>query len=355
MKNIYLLVLMFSCNSLIDGSLAKKAVKCGLDPEAKRIVTLGARGLLMHAEPKFDLLRVDIEDMHTVLWAIGNVRGMEQKSYKSVDRGLTWILNQKKPANFTNLPRTHEIGTLRLVGIGTVPIMYELTGCVGRLSTDGGMTWDFFVAHRENGSAFSKCTPVNVGRQGYRTYLYSWNQPLSGLWRSEDYGHNYKYLSNRVGYVSESIAMPNRIYGVANDVLRRSDDDGKEWIDLVHSKFMFQPIYKGRDEIYRTWDKDGHGEDLGYPGRIEQIQTDPVNKDIVYILTYKGLYRSSDGGDSFVLLGLEADKVLSIDRIACDPLDGGLVYAVVGREFLYRSNDWGCTWHKIKTPEEQSL
>ena len=208
------------------------------------------------------------------------------------------------------------------------------------------------MAPKRNEYAFLKCTAVNLGKQGRRIYLWLWDKPGKGLWYSDDYGRNYGFFSDTVGYVCESNAYPERIYGVATSVLRRSDDGGLHWRDLEQSGFMFRTVFMGEDGVYRTWDESGQGEELGYPGRIEQIQTDPNNKDVFYILTFKGLFRSIDGGASFVLLGLEADKVLSIDRIACDPLEGRFVYAVVGRDSLYRSDDWGCTWHKLRTPVE---
>jgi hypothetical protein len=102
--------------------------------------------------------------------------------------------------------------------------------------------------------------------------------------------------------------------------------------------------------VLRTWDADGLGNEDGYPNRFEQIQTDPKSIDIFYVLTCKGIFRSMDGGKSFVLLPLETDKYLGINRIAVDPVDGRYVYAECNINSLYLSDDRGCTWIKMKAP-----
>ena len=132
----FALILSFNGSSI--GIFAQTIIKCGLDPDTKRVVILGARGALEHENPIFDLLRVDVEDQHTVLCAISNEPGKERKFYRSFDRGLTWLPYHSALGDFTNLPRTHEIGTLRLAGTGLVRIAYELDGCEGRSSKDGG-------------------------------------------------------------------------------------------------------------------------------------------------------------------------------------------------------------------------
>ena len=352
MKLFLWIGLVLGFNGLITVSLPQAIRKCGLEPDLKREVDLGARGALQI--PKLDLLRIDVENQGTVLWIIVNATGKDRKFYRSLDGGTTWRPYLGTLGNLTNLPRVLDTEKLGLVISGPIPVAYEFNGCEVRESRDGGNIWQSKIAAPKHGQEFVTCTPINIGKKTGRVYLWSWGKPDKGLWCSDDFGLNYQFLTTAVGYISESAADPERIYGVATTVLRRSDDGGKNWTDLDNSRFMFRPVYIGKDGVYRTWDENGSGEELGYPACIEQIQTDPKNKNIIYVLTIKGLYRSIDGGESFILLGLEADKVLNIDRIACDPLEGRYVYAVVGRDSLYRSNDWGCTWQKLKIPEQTS-
>jgi len=81
------------------------------------------------------------------------------------------------------------------------------------------------------------------------------------------------------------------------------------------------PVYRDlKKHIIRTWRENAEDEELRWPQPIEQIETDPSDRNLIYVLTWQGLYRSQDQGKLFRLLPLEIDKALSIDAIAVDPL-----------------------------------
>ncbi|HEY6907707.1 MAG TPA: hypothetical protein VI230_09570, partial [Ignavibacteriaceae bacterium] len=98
---------------------------------------------------------------------------------------------------------------------------------------------------------------------------------------------------------------------------------------------------------------------------IGDLAVDPSNPDVVYAgtgevnagggsMTYggNGVYKSTDGGQNWTLLGLEATQYIS--RIIIDPSNTDIIYlGSMGRLFsnnpergLYKSTDGGLTWSK---------
>lgn len=97
---------------------------------------------------------------------------------------------------------------------------------------------------------------------------------------------------------------------------------------------------------------------------IGDLAVDPVNSDIVYAGTGEangghnnfaggGVYKSTNGGDTWLLIGLE--NTVSIGRIVINPLNPLRIYvAAAGSYFapnpergVYRSDDGGSTWSKV--------
>ena len=97
---------------------------------------------------------------------------------------------------------------------------------------------------------------------------------------------------------------------------------------------------------------------------IGDIGIDPSNPDIIYVGTGEangghnnfpggGIYKSTDAGDSWQLMGLE--NTVSIGRVVVDPSNSNRVFvAAVGSYFtpnpergVYRSDDGGETWENV--------
>jgi hypothetical protein len=218
---------------------------------------------------------------------------------------------------------------------------------------DSGKSWKKIEPKAGNGSITGQCQPIGVyGNQGERIYIWAYDVNNRGLWVSNDYGRTFSFLTSKVSHVIESPGDSRIMYGIADNHLEKSLSGGTDWTDLPSSRSIFAPVFIGVDGIYRTWDSDGRGSKDGYPYAIEQLQIDPLNADALYILTSKGLFRSLDGGVTFVLLPLGIDRLSWINKIAIDPIDGRYIYAQCGMNSLYRSNDRGCSWVKINVPLE---
>ncbi len=125
--------------------------------------------------------------------------------------------------------------------------------------------------------------------------------------------------------------------GSANGGVFRSTDAGVNWTSVLDEEFAFS---------------------------IGALALDPTDPDIVYcgtgeansaVDTYdgSGLYRSSDGGDSWQSLGLQETR--RIGRVAVDPSNPDRIFvAAMGTQFstnphrgLYRSENGGVSWTKV--------
>lgn len=325
---------------------------CGLDADVQRLLKCEIK--IPHEGPGLLLKRVNGENGTTSL-IVEVYNAKIDKYYISLDRGKNWdqIDNSDDAIKISNIPvRKDAIG--RFFNSPDSATIYQFnpsSHCIDSVSSNAGKTWANVVSRLENGRSISECLPIGVyGEHGERIYIWIYDKNSKGLWVSNDYGQNFRFLTSTVYYVVESPSNPSVMYGIGDDTLQKSRDGGKNWERVPGSEFMFRPVFIGSDGEYRNWNEGGMGRENGYPYRIEHLQIDPQNTDIFYILTCKGLFRSTDGGKSFVLLPLGADKLSWIDKIAVDPIDGKYLYAQCGMNSLYRSNDYGCSWIKLKAP-----
>lgn len=157
--------------------------------------------------------------------------------------------------------------------------------------------------------------------------------PLDGL--------SYRYIGpvgNRVSAVTGVPGNSNVYYaGAASGGIFRTTDAGASW----------EPIFDEQDSQ-----------------AIGALAVDPVNANIVWagtgetfirsnILTGDGIYKSVDGGDNWMHMGLE--KSGRIGRIVVDPQAPGTVFAAaMGHGYgpqqergVYRTRDGGESWERV--------
>ncbi len=152
-------------------------------------------------------------------------------------------------------------------------------------------------------------------------------------------------IGARVNTVAVNPQNENIIFaGFSSGGLWRTKDSGQNW----------SPIF---DE--KAWPS------------IGDIAISPTDPNTIYVGTGDpnisfypmlgdGIYRSTDGGDTWTHLGLAAQRVIS--KIALHPTNPNIIYAAsMGLPFvrddargLYRSTDAGASWQKVLTISDQA-
>jgi photosystem II stability/assembly factor-like uncharacterized protein len=145
-------------------------------------------------------------------------------------------------------------------------------------------------------------------------------------------------IGGRITALGIHPAHPNTIYaGAATGGVWKSTDGGVDW----------DPIFDENPSL-----------------PIGAITIDPTDPDLVYVGTGEanasgdsypgdGVYRTTDGGDSWIHLGLEESS--HIGRIAINPDDTDILFvAATGQLFdtnpergIYRSTNAGTTWDQV--------
>ncbi len=110
----------------------------------------------------------------------------------------------------------------------------------------------------------------------------------------------------------------------------------------------FQGMY--RPGLFRRTAGDGDWVSVtsGLPQNVEvrAIAIHPQNKDVIFVGTQHGPYRSNDGGDHWERLGFP-DRSAVIWTLSVHPTQPRIVYAGAAPVALYRSTDGGDNWHRM--------
>jgi len=179
-----------------------------------------------------------------------------------------------------------------------------------------------------------------------------------GVWKTNDYGRTWKPIfddqpSGSIGAVAVAPSSPNIIYVGSGEGLQRPDlstGDG---------------IYKSTD-AGRTWTHLG----LRDGQQIPQIAIDPRNPSRLFVAVLghpygpnpeRGIYRSSDGGQSFEKV-LYRDENTGGSDVAIDAANPNVVYAALWEARrgpwengawsgtnggIFKSTDGGTTWRQL--------
>jgi photosystem II stability/assembly factor-like uncharacterized protein len=225
--------------------------------------------------------------------------------------------------------------------------------------------------------AYAKSNPQTV-------YLVS---DTSQVWKSTDGGNFWEmkhkgFLSNggiaiSVDPVNENIIYVAGSYGEANkkryskaDGIYRSTDGGENWF-LVKPT----PFFKGKEGEHFVFDYDstdnkrtrivyaGTHEDgllistdggdtwnqIGFIGeRIKDMEIDPVDSSIIYLLTVKGLFKILIRGNIiFHITQLSTNIQGNFSTFALNPDDPLIMYLAMGKDGVYKALDGGKTFFKL--------
>jgi photosystem II stability/assembly factor-like uncharacterized protein len=246
--------------------------------------------------------------------------------------------------------------------------------------------------------------------------VYYVGQVNGGVWKSDDYGRTWNPIfdhesSQSIGAIAVAPSDPNIIYVASGEGLHRPDlsvgngiykstDAGKTWthlggltdgqqipalaVDPRDPNLLFAAVlghpYGPSEErgLYRstdggkTWQRViSKDENTG----ASDVHIDPSNPDVVYAAMWEvregpwedanefngsggGLFKSTDGGNTWHPLTNGLPKDLSQIYLAIAPSDSRRLYATLstasGKLNVYRSDDAGDSWTQITTDPRPS-
>jgi photosystem II stability/assembly factor-like uncharacterized protein len=233
-------------------------------------------------------------------------------------------------------------------------------------------------------------------------------QVNGGVWKSDDYGRTWTPIfdhesTQSIGAIAVATSNPNIIYVASGEGLHRPDlsvgngiykstDAGKTWTHLglrdglqipalaidprdpnrIFAAVLGHPYGPNEERgLFRSTDGGQTWQKVIYKDEntgASDVEIDPSNPDVIYASMWEaregpwedgnqvngtggGLFKSSDGGNTWHLLTDGLPKDLSQIYVAVAPSDPRRLYATLaiasGSLAFYRSDDAGENWSKV--------
>ena len=216
-------------------------------------------------------------------------------------------------------------------GTGGLPSAFTVTQGIGQWNTGdlyGGEISQLFL------------------RPGDSNTVYAAAFGVIGLFRSDDGGENWAFVSNKAWANNNKFAIdphdPDRIYAYAPNGLMRSADKGDTWTTLTNNKWP-------------------DGRDMNLPQvYVSPYLNPPASRPCLFVSSSSnygaddtggafGLIKSTnDGANWTIVTDLDGKKVQDI-AFDPDPAHRGDMVLVTSDTKIYRSSDWGATWAAVTT------
>ena len=189
--------------------------------------------------------------------------------------------------------------------------------------------------------------PRTIYCEGRVELKFSEKESTQALYISTDGGDTFrvfhKELGTHAGLLSINPTNPNVMYATGrHGLLRKTTDGGRTWHPVGQQEEIRRPYVTEKDKA------EGRAAEILKQGwnDYKEIVVDPELVDVVYIVSYKGILKSQDGGEHWRILDLGIDNANTIYRLAIDPRNK-ILYAST-HYGLFKSTDQGCTWEKIE-------
>ncbi|HLY62925.1 MAG TPA: glycoside hydrolase [Terriglobia bacterium] len=241
-------------------------------------------------------------------------------------------------------------------------------------------------------------------------------QVNGGVWKSDDFGRTWNPIfddqpTQSIGAIAVAPSDPNVIYVASGEGLQRPDlsvgngiyksaDAGKTWthlglrdgqqipalaIDPNDPNRLFAAVlghpYGPNEErgIFRSTDGGATWQKVLYKNEntgASDVEMDPANPNVIYASLWEsrlgpwednneyagpdgGLFKSTDGGETWKQLSKGLPEGLTQIYVAIAPSDSNRLYATTaagrGALGIYRSDDAGETWQKITDDRRPAL
>jgi photosystem II stability/assembly factor-like uncharacterized protein len=259
-----------------------------------------------------------------------------------------------------------KVQDIRVDSRGGSPTLWAAVGsfvyaaCVQK-SEDLGRTWEQLEAapHYDEGAPgkLRALWTVTPGHPSRPEELYA-GVADAGLFRSNDSGQSWQELKGVSEHPTRAEWMPGAGGLCCHTIIVHPDNPKRVWVG-ISAVGVFRT-----DDDGQTWDLCNTGLDIVLEAKenkhigscVHRMVLDPENPDRLYQQNHRGLFRSTNGGDSWKRIeeGLPAENCFGFP-IALDPTNPDRVFivpeesdeyrmALEGRLTVYRTEDGGDSW-----------
>jgi len=240
--------------------------------------------------------------------------------YKSRDEGKTW---QNVSAGMTH----SRVIALAIDPLFPANIVAGTKGDAVFKSYDGGQRW---VSRRTGLDDVTISSVVHqlVFAPGSSSHVFA--ATSLGVFESEDGGETWSKRKEGMKEVLMVVTLdfdpqqPQTLYAGTSGGVYKSIDGARGW-SRINNGLVASDVLKSSRAL-----------------GVTRIKVDPHQPDTVYTATLNGLYKTNDGGQSWIRIGETlSDQMLS--DLILDPTHPHVVY-VTNRDGVFRSEDGGITW-----------
>ena len=276
--------------------------------------------------------------------------------YKSPNEGDTWI-NLNNPELPISFSLAMSVFDVRL-DLNDDSILYISTGAGIYKSFDAGLSW------QRSFDGLNKFYAYDI-KIAHSNPAIIYTTGREGIHRSSDRGQNWRYIGG--GAAENLIAIdptnPDIVYIVQvthliEYYLWRTTDGGKTWekkltspttfkfveFDPLNSNIIFTTIRNSSSEsvLCKSTNRGDTWYSLNSP-EPTSILISKYNSQIIYLGTKIGVYKTNDGGISWVNLGLsDYDSYIFLSFAE----DESIIFASVADRGVFKTTDDGSNWEE---------
>jgi len=297
---------------------------------------------------------------------------------RSRDRGATWdaYFNPSAVGGGRALGLVFDPRHAWIAYVLSYTDLYVQNSAALYKTTDDGAHWQALTAGLPTSLVANALAASVAG-----TLLFS-SDLIGGFYRSADGGESWATAGSgliNTGVAALAFGAPGTLFASTGLGISRTRDGGATWsqvlqqrgvaalaVDRLHPETVYAGTYlaSGIDPhiVWKTTDGGDSWAPLPYPQAAADplsgihavdLAVDPTDSRLIYLATQaalvgpgadgQGVYRSPDGGQTWIKTGLPAVDFLGL---AVDPRQPGTVWAIWFYG-VYKSTDFGQSWNQV--------